>query len=296
MKFLKDPIWQFVGVIVGIIAIFVTLFVYVNERPHKKLRVEILSNNLLISINTDIAKEIQVLYKDSPVESLSLILLKFENTGNEPIREIDYSEPIQIVLSEKAEIGEVTIQETRPSGILLVPSITKKNQIELAEALLNPGDQVVLKILAINNDGTLNITTRIAGVSNIEIQSVLENQTSAKDPAVAVVSIWCLVIEILFLIGLFVWNSRKGMAWRKANLGFDPARYYYIEAQDKMLKGAPTPDRMRVAVHYLRNAFGWDRSYIQKAQDDSIFTHLHDYELYKILMNEFSEPEKENSQ
>jgi hypothetical protein len=296
MKFLKDPIWQFVGVIVSIIAIVVTWYVYVDERPYKNLRVEILSNDPLISINSDVAKEIQVLYKNSPVESLSLILLKFENTGNEPIREIDYSEPIRIALSENAEIGEVTIQETRPNGILLTPSVIEKNKVQLAEVLLNPGDQVVLKILAINNDGTLNISTRIAGISDIEIQSVLENGTPANKSTNALVALLCIGIDILFLISLSAWNSRKVIAWRKEKLGFDPARYYYVEAQDKMLKGAPTPDRMRIAIDHLRTCFSWDKSYLQKAQADPIFSHLHQYELYQILIKEYSQKENEASQ
>lgn len=293
MKFLKDPIWQFVGVVVGVIAIIVTLFVYFDERPYKKLKVEILSNNPLISINTDIAKEIQILYKDSPVQSLSLILLRFENTGTEPIRENDFSEPIQILLSQNAEIGEVSIQETRPNGIQLTPTIIANNQIRLAKVLLNPGDQVVIKILAINNDGTLNINARIAGISVIEIQSVLENGSPEKSASGASVALWCLGIDIIFLIGLVAWNSQRGMKWRKENMGFDPARHYYIAAQEKILNGAPTPDRMKFTVNFLRNAFRWDSSYIQKAQDDPLFAHLHNYELYKILIDEFTQQEKE---
>lgn len=288
MKFLKDPVWQFIGVVIGIIAILVTWYLSVNERPTKKLRVEILSNSPLISVNTDIAKEIEIFYKDVPVQSLSLILLKFENTGNDPIRESDYSEPIQITLSSNAEIGETSIQETRPEGINLIANKIAPNQIELAKVLLNPGDQVVLRILAINNDETLEINTRIAGIQNIEIVSVLESGTTSELSSDAIAALICASGYGILLLSVLIWNSRKVVIWRSKQFGYDPALTAYVEAQEKMLKGAVTPARMRNAITQLRIAFNWDISYLEKAQQDPVFLKLRDYELYKKLIDEFT--------
>jgi hypothetical protein len=50
VEMLKNPVWQVVGVIVGIAAIFVTIIIYNQEKPVKRLQVEILSNNPLVSI------------------------------------------------------------------------------------------------------------------------------------------------------------------------------------------------------------------------------------------------------
>src|SRR5688572_9000676 len=121
MKIFKDPVWQFVGVVVAVIALIATVIIYLIDRPVKRLQVQILSNSPLISVNTDISSQIQILYNDKPVQSLSLILLRFENVGNEPIKETDYSEPIRILLSSQAEVGEVSVQETKPEGIDLNP-------------------------------------------------------------------------------------------------------------------------------------------------------------------------------
>src|SRR5687768_3163626 len=114
MKIIKDPVWQFVGAVVAVIALIVTVGIYVIDRPVKRLQVQILSNSPLVSVNTDISPRIRILYEDKPVQTLSLILLRFENVGNEPIRVGDYSEPIRILLSPSAEVGEVTVQETKP--------------------------------------------------------------------------------------------------------------------------------------------------------------------------------------
>ena len=115
MKFLRDPAW--LSVIVAVLALAMSLGLYFNSRPVKKLRVEILSNSALVSINTAMAKDLQVLYKGVAVQTLSLILLKVVNTGTEPIKESDYSEPIRMTMSQSASIGEVSVQETRPDAI-----------------------------------------------------------------------------------------------------------------------------------------------------------------------------------
>jgi hypothetical protein len=233
MKVIKDPAWQFVGTVVAVIALIVTVGIYLISRPVKRLQVQVLSNNPLISVDTDLSSQIQVLYKDQPVQTLSLILLRFENVGNEPIRESDYSEPIRIVLSPNAEVGEVTVQETKPEGIYLNPTVSTANQVELSNALLNPGDQVVIKVLALNNDGSLKVNARIVGISNLEILSVLESGTKSNESAILAVLSMGIVIVILTLV--VIWNSRKVIEWRRNRFGFDPARHYYKLAQETIL-------------------------------------------------------------
>src|SRR5438128_2265681 len=114
---LRDPVWQFISVLVAVALAALAYF----GRPSKKLRVDVLSNGPIVSVDTNVVKEIQILYRGKPVHTLSLILLKFENTGTEPIRESDYSEPIRASLSPSAEVGDVVVQETRPTGIGLSP-------------------------------------------------------------------------------------------------------------------------------------------------------------------------------
>jgi hypothetical protein len=53
MKFLRNPAW--LAVIVGVLAIAVSVVLYLKAQPVKNLRVEILSNSPLISIDTAMA-------------------------------------------------------------------------------------------------------------------------------------------------------------------------------------------------------------------------------------------------
>ena len=44
----RDPIWQFVGAILGLIAIVVTIIIFILQRRKKSLVYEILANTSLI--------------------------------------------------------------------------------------------------------------------------------------------------------------------------------------------------------------------------------------------------------
>jgi len=297
MKILKDPVWQFIGVVVAVIALIATVIIYLIDRPVKRLQVQILSNSPLISVNTDISSQIQILYKDKPVQTLSLILLRFENVGNEPITEADYSEPIRILLSPKSEVGEVTIQETRPAGIDLDPRVITANQIEIAKVLLNPGDQAVIKVLALNNDGTLDVEARIAGISNVEILSALEGSAEGNDSAstknlIAMLSLGSILVA---LIAGFIWNSTRVIEWRKSYLGLDPARHYYTLAQETVLSKDKYTGNISNTINYLGKAFSWDRSYVQRAQKDPLFSHLQEYENFRAIIDKYKQNESESN-
>ena len=81
MKFLR-PVW--LTLFVAVLFALWQLANYYIDRPVKKLRIEILSNSPLVSVNAAITKEIQVLYKKVSVQTLSVILLRVVNTGTEP--------------------------------------------------------------------------------------------------------------------------------------------------------------------------------------------------------------------
>ena len=295
MKIIKNPAWQFVATVVGVIALIVTVSIYLIGRPVKRLQVQILSNSPLISVNTDIASQIQILYKDKPVQTLSLILLRFKNVGNESIRESDYSEPIRILLSPNAEVGEVTVQETKPEGVGLNPIVSANNRVEIAKALLNPGDQAVLKVLALNNDGTLKVEARIAGIPNLEILSALEGSTQSNNLALYWIPFIGLGVIILTVISGLMWTSRKVIEWRRSHLGFDPARHYYRLAQETILNKDTGAGNIRFTITYLGKAFSWDRGYVQRAQKDPLFAHLQEYEKFRALIDKCKQPQSESN-
>lgn len=285
---LRTPSW--LNVLIGVLAIAVSILLAVNSRSVHRLRVEILSNSPVVSINAAIAKEMEVRYKGVPVQTLSLILLKFTNAGNQPIRETDYSEPIRVSLSQSAAVGEVSVQETQPDSIRLTPTATG-NQVELARVLLNPGDQAVLKILALNNDSTLKVSARIAGISTIEVRSVLgRNELPVAGLLIALMYV-LIAMLIAILPAYFIWNARSVIAWRRERFGFDPSRYYYTAAQAGMLtlpasKGTDHGSSALASVmSSLDKCLSWDIGYLERIMSDPLFAPLLGYERFKDVVS-----------
>ncbi|MBD3309538.1 hypothetical protein GF348_24375 [candidate division KSB3 bacterium] len=201
-RFLRDNIWQFVGVIVSVIAILATYHIFFRQRPVKALQVVILANTSLVEVKQDMAEKITVSYEGKTISNLSVVQLKIENTGNQPIRREDYERPIHIVFALEAEIVEAEIVESNPPNIEMNLEMPQDdddlsaslhpdhqgqkddeeqtpNAAILSPTLLNPGDRVILRFLVINletggDTPPFLVDARVVGVKDVQLVSALE--------------------------------------------------------------------------------------------------------------------------
>jgi hypothetical protein len=193
-KFLSSPMWAGVAVFTAFLIAGLTLYF---SRPIKSLRVQILSNSPLVSISGDVGNDIKILYKDKPAQDVSLLLLRIENTGNQSIVESDYSEPVSFTLGTTAKISDAVVQETSPAKIPIAITVNN-NQITLSKTLLNPGDQAVIKVLAIDNDYTLDLNGRIVGIKDLEKVNSLEPNLFSNLPPLIYFMLGVLFAEIVW--------------------------------------------------------------------------------------------------
>lgn len=298
MKFLRDPLWQFIGAVVGLAGIFAA--VYLRDRPVTALRVDILSNSPVVSVDSGVSSDVTVTYRNQQVRSLSLILLRLTNTGNQPIKATDYSAPLAIMIGDSAGIGEYVVQEVDPSDLKLTLSLAAPNVLELAPALLNPGDRAILRLLAFNNDSTLAITARIAAVRRLDIRTAAatDSDSRTKSPWL-VILLGSVTVVVFVMINLFAFN-RRVIAWRKRRFGYDPAANQYAIAQRMMIglkmdpmalnpmsKNWQAPGILDEIAWRLQEAFYWDSSFVEKAETDPIFVELKAYGPYKTIVHRY---------
>ena len=86
MDVLRDPIWQFIGAIIGFVAIIVPIVVYVFlQRRKKGLSYEIIASTPLISLQQAIKDRVVILYDGIKIETMHLLLLRVFNSGTVPI-------------------------------------------------------------------------------------------------------------------------------------------------------------------------------------------------------------------
>jgi hypothetical protein len=103
-----------------------------------------------------------------------LLQISIENTGNQPVLESDYVNPITFISTQAGEIADASITDMTPSNIDLKINKIASDKAVLAPVLLNPGDKATIRfaLLANNSDDVLHgmrIDGRIVGISNIEL-------------------------------------------------------------------------------------------------------------------------------
>lgn len=94
MDFLRDPVWQFIGVIIALIALYFTIAIPIQQRNRKELIYEIISNTSLSSFKLSNKVKMSILFAGRHLKDVNLIYLKLWNNGNIEIEPSDYIDPI----------------------------------------------------------------------------------------------------------------------------------------------------------------------------------------------------------
>ncbi|MDT7540166.1 MAG: hypothetical protein QOE33_70 [Acidobacteriota bacterium] len=166
MELLRDPLWQFIGVILALIAIAISFFIHYLQRQRKSLAYEITANTPVLTVNEQIEGKIEVLYENIPVNNVRLVTVKVINNGNVPITSNDYERKLSFILKGEVKILSSEILETYPES-LETPISVDENKITIEPILMNRKDYIVLKALVSNFEGKIDADARIIGVNKV---------------------------------------------------------------------------------------------------------------------------------
>jgi hypothetical protein len=185
MELLRDPIWQFIGAILALIAIAISILVFKLQRKRKRLSYNIVIDTPLLSVREDIEGKLKITYQRKRVKNIRLVEINFSNTGNVPITTSDYERPLKVCYGDAASILTAEISNVEPSN--LCATITSDtNSYTISPVLLNPKDSISVRVLLSDYDRNFTIDTRIIGI--FKVQPVDE---------------FSITSSILILLGLF---------------------------------------------------------------------------------------------
>ena len=165
-ELLRDPLWQFIGAVIAVIATLMTLVIYALQRQRKLLAYDIQTLTPLLTPTSELASKVQILFENKPVSDVWLVLLRIFNEGNLPIVANDFVKPLEIKLNDEASVllGEVTDTSTDELDVRVV---THSTCIIVEPLLLNGGDSFQIKILASAIKRAPVVSARIVGVRAI---------------------------------------------------------------------------------------------------------------------------------
>ena len=136
---LRDSIWQFIGAVIGILAIVVTVVIYRRSTTHKSLSYEVISNSPLLAADLRQAEDIQVLHRGNQVTNPSLVILEFINDGNGSVEARDFAEPLTITFNTSCMVLEAKIIKCVPESLKPKIEIIDQSNLIVQPLLLNSG-------------------------------------------------------------------------------------------------------------------------------------------------------------
>lgn len=170
MEFLRDPFWQFIGVVLTIITIFIPFIILRKERSKKELSSTLILARKILSSQDQEKGDLQILYKDLAVKNCHIIVIKLINSGNAPITSADFEKPLEIVFLPEGNILNAEIIDSNPLN-LDVSSQINGNIYQVFPLLLNKGDFITIKFIVTPTKEYV-FNSRIIGIQNIkEIQN-----------------------------------------------------------------------------------------------------------------------------
>lgn len=184
--FLNNQIVQFILTsLLSIGAILAAYNIFFLEKNVKSLEVVILSTTSLVEVEQSVAQDINIIYRDESVTSLSVIQVSLENTGNVPVKSVDYERPVSFIFPSQTKVLTASVVESSPIGIQLPIQPILNSAVLTPTRLLNPGDRVIIKILAANfpylvNAVPFEVDARVVDLSDISVTNAVE-LTSQED-------------------------------------------------------------------------------------------------------------------
>ncbi len=176
---------------------------YYFQRENLELSVTILNNTDVVYVDKQFADGIKILYNNEKINSLTVVDLKIENTGNRPIERNQFDSPMEFkyngIIPPKPEIITALPKTLNPKLNFQSPSSYK-----LEPLLLNEDDTFTFRaniINSVNRKNPVEVLARIVGIKSINIINDARANTT-KYTAIIVISIVALVASAFSLISL----------------------------------------------------------------------------------------------
>jgi len=193
---LRDGIWEFIGVVLSLVAIFIAVWSLLNGRKKKFLVYKIMTVKTLLK-NTGVGDLIITRRTGELVNDIYQIIIKIFNAGNVPILPSDFVKPLAFHFDKSVQILTVKILRISPS--LTVSFQYAENSISFKPMLLNPQESFWIELLVSSYPEKILHEAHIVGVKEIKkVES--KNNVWYKERRL----LSKLALSIILVIGVFI--------------------------------------------------------------------------------------------
>jgi hypothetical protein len=201
----KNSVLARVALLIATVGI-VTPMAWDYYKTKSAIELQLLSSVSLIKMGQTI-DNLSILYNSKKASNISKLNFVLLNNGRLPIRRQDILKNPQITFDPSNEIYEFRIERVFPPELEISSTLdSKNNRVEISFPLLNKSDRIEFSVLVSGVNPTFNASTRISGISNLEIVDKTK-ETGNKNVhipwTVIVVGVITLVIMRLSFSGIW---------------------------------------------------------------------------------------------
>lgn len=210
MELLRDPLWQFIGAVLALLALPTGFWIYLLQRARKEIAYGLLSSRRLISLSSDLRDRVAITLDGKSVEDVHLLIVGIKNSGNVPILESDFLYSPSIRAENGTEFISAEISKVHPSN--LQPSLKLyPDRLEVAPLLLNPGDYISVQALASGPSPKASPDFRIVGTSRTE--PLLKSRPFSDRGDWGALAFWFCLLSFMIFAGTQMDSTAKKIFW-----------------------------------------------------------------------------------
>jgi hypothetical protein len=181
--YVRDPVWQFWGVIIGLMAIvissYITYDLFYRSQTAGLLTVTLEGKYSIVYRDPAYEDELEIYFQGAKALNVSSLLFNLRYEGNLPIRPDDYITPLRFTVSPPAQIAKIEVIKLVPKTVDVSVKNVLTDSFQLSDSLLNSKDTVSFRATLVNDPDpngvpTMSVSGRIAGVQDIVVRSETE--------------------------------------------------------------------------------------------------------------------------
>lgn len=200
---LGSPVWTVLATLLAGVAIAVTVILYRRQRSRKSLSYEI-NVTRLVSVHSAAKDRIRIYYDDEQIEQAQLVEVRISNSGNVPILASEFEQPLSLRFGDRAAPLTAEVSSSAPAE-LGAEVFIQEHAVTLRPLLLNPGDELTLKIFVRNLMGRVVCQSRIVGVSHLtdagrEVQRSPLAQFMAEPIIASLIAILTTIVALILFL------------------------------------------------------------------------------------------------
>lgn len=172
--------WKFLlMLLVTLLGIGVPVWLWQYDLRAKSLAVRVISSVDLHTPQASSLPGLQLTLNGAKVDAPVLTTLELTNDGSKPIPSTDFEGSLELVIAAGAKALEAKVATVEPTSLSATLE-TDTQVVRLKPLLLNPNDKITINILTSGQTPSIAPRARIAGVSDVKLESAISSTKSIK--------------------------------------------------------------------------------------------------------------------